>query len=216
MTASRSTPASDPVPSHGPLIASARQARMARTSPRPARHPTCRPVRKSPDERPTCQRGAMFRLSHEKVGHCVSSVIDRLRRDRPSRGMSRWANISKLCQTLFSVALLMALILYPPSSAHAHHAAFAAAVDQDMDAGHHAHAHHDMGDADHMRHLTEADSGTSSDTPNCCQGICMAAVIAQPLSSLPRMQRAGHEATWLSSLSPFDPVAHRRPPKHLI
>ncbi|MDD9709369.1 hypothetical protein PVW53_19030 [Seohaeicola sp. SP36] len=130
--------------------------------------------------------------------------------------MSRWANISKLCQTLFSVALLMALILYPPSSAHAHHAAFAAAEVQDMDSGHHAHAHHDMGDADHMRHLTEADSGTSSDTPNCCQGICMAAVIAQPLSSLPRMQRAGHEATWLSSLSPFDPVAHRRPPKHLI
>ncbi|MDX5400810.1 MAG: hypothetical protein LPJ93_00265 [Rhodobacterales bacterium] len=89
---------------------------------------------------------------------------------------------------------------------------------QDADSGHHgghgAHAHHDMSDA--QAQLTASDSDTTTDTPNCCQGICMAAVIAQSLPGLSDIQEAEHEATWLSSFSPFDPFQHRRPPKHLI
>ncbi|MEE4348431.1 hypothetical protein ABWH93_08550 [Seohaeicola saemankumensis] len=44
----------------------------------------------------------------------------------------------------------------------------------------------------------------------------MAAVLAQAAAGLPEIHEADHEATWLSSFSPFDPLEHRRPPKHLI
>jgi hypothetical protein len=137
-----------------------------------------------------------------------------------SRAMFQRAIISKLIKTLFCVTLLMSLVLYPPSSAHAHSAAHGVGVVQNADTGHHAghgahghgaDAHHDMGHAQ-----ANTDSATSSDAPNCCQGICMAAVIAQSPSDLPNVQRASHQATGLSSFSPFDPVEHRRPPKHLI
>jgi len=157
----------------------------------------------------------MIRQCHGKRGPAFPSIIDSLRMSRHARAMLKRAIISKLIKTLLCVTLLMSLILYPPSSAHAHTAGHGVAVVQNADTGHHAghgaHAHHDMGHAQ----LT-ADSDTSSDAPNCCQGICMAAVIAQSPSDLPDVQRASHLATWLSSFSPFDPVEHRRPPKHLI
>lgn len=126
---------------------------------------------------------------------------------------------SKLIKTLFCVVLLLSLVLYPPSSAHAHASAHGVAASQDAVTGHHgeygAHTHNDMGDAQ-GNHLIDADNGTSSDTPNCCQGICMAEVITQSQLGLPDVYQGGHEPTGLSSFSPFDPIAHRRPPKHLI
>ncbi len=160
----------------------------------------------------------MNRRFHEKVSGTLRSIIDSLLMTRHSGAMFQRAIISKLIRTLFSVALLAALALYPPSSAHAHASAHGTAAIEEADIGHHsgesAHAHHDKGDL--QLHLSEADSGKSSDTPNCCQGICMAAVIAQSPSDMPNIVRADHEATWLSSFSPFDPIEHRRPPKHLI
>lgn len=117
------------------------------------------------------------------------------------------------------VLLLMSVTVYPPSAAHAHHASHGPAAAVDAQAAHHAHhgdhAHHDSGDA-HGRGLKAADSGTSSDTPNCCQGICMAAVIAQSPTVLPDGYRAEHKATWLPHFSLGEPTRHLRPPKHLI
>lgn len=64
--------------------------------------------------------------------------------------------------------------------------------------------------------MTASAIDTTADTPNCCQGICMAAVVAQNAAGLPEVHGVDHEATWLSSFSSFDPLEHRRPPKHLI
>lgn len=160
----------------------------------------------------------MIRHLHGKVGRALPSIIDSLSVSRHSSGMLQRTIISKLIKTLFCVTLLFSLVLYPPSSAHAHASAHGGSTVQDTDHGHHgghgAHAHHDIGDA--QSPLNAMDSDTSSDAPNCCQGICMAAVIAQSPSVLQEVNRAGHEATWLSSFSAFDPFEHRRPPKHLI
>lgn len=121
-----------------------------------------------------------------------------------------------LIKTLFCVTLLVSLILYPPTSAHAHANAHGVVTVENTDTehmgGHGAHAHHAMGDVQ----VDLTDSDTSSDTPNCCQGICMTAMIAQSQKALPRVNGTDHAVTWLSSFSPFDPVAHRKPPKHLI
>ncbi|MCD1625336.1 MAG: hypothetical protein ACU0B7_12570 [Paracoccaceae bacterium] len=123
-----------------------------------------------------------------------------------------------LVKALFCAVLLVSLILYPPSSAHAHSSVHGSAMAQDTENRHHgghgAHAHHDVEDV--MSQLTASDSDTTTDTANCCQGICAAAVLAQTAAGLPDVPRADPEATWLSSFSPFDPIEHRRPPKHLI
>ena len=132
--------------------------------------------------------------------------------------MLQRAIISKLIKTLFCVTLLVSLILYPPSSAHAHSSAHGPAMAQNAESGNHdshgAHSHHDMGEV--QGKMTASPGATTADTPNCCQGICMAAVLAQTAAGLPEVHRANHDATWLSSFSPFDPLEHRRPPKHLI
>jgi hypothetical protein len=135
-----------------------------------------------------------------------------------SKAMATRAFTSGLVKALFCVTVLVSLILYPPSSAHAHSAAHGPAMAQNAESGHHgshaAHAHHDMEEA--QAQMTASVGDTTADTPNCCQGICMAAVLAQTVATLPEVHGADHEATWLSSFSPFDPLEHRRPPKHLI
>lgn len=163
-------------------------------------------------------RAAMIRRFHRKVCRAPCSIIDSLRMTGHSRMMLKSSMISKLLKTLFGVALLVSLVLYPPSSAHAHASAHSVAAVKGADTAHHgghgAHVHHDPSDS--QPHLHGSDNGKSSDTSDCCQSICMAVVIAKSSSGPPDVNRAPHEATWLSSFSPFDPIEYRRPPKHLI
>lgn len=161
---------------------------------------------------------AAIRPFHEKVNRALRSIVDSLWMNGHSSGMRTRTITSGLVKALFCVTLLVSLILYPPSSAHAHSSAHGPAMAQNADGGHHgghgAHSHHNMGEA--QGHKTASAGDTTADTPNCCQGICMAAVLVQNGAGLPEVHEADHEATWLSSFSPCDPVEQHRPPKHLI
>ena len=157
-------------------------------------------------------------LASQKTSLSLLSIIDSLRMNGHSRVMVNKAINSKLIKTLFCVVLLISLVLYPPSSAHAHSLTHGAAISKGGEIWHHgghdAHAHQDVDDVQGQLNATDGD--TTTDTTHCCQGICMVADLAQAVSGLSDVQRADHEASWLSSFSPFDPIEHRRPPKHLI
>jgi hypothetical protein len=141
-----------------------------------------------------------------------ASLIDRLAMNGHSSAMSKRVIIAGLIRALFSVTLLVSLILYPPSSAHAHAAAHGLHGSVEPDAGHHGHG-------DHAHHATGADSTAeleAADAPNCCKGICIAAVFPDVQSGFARMTRATHAVAVPAGFLAVDPMAHLRPPQDLI
>lgn len=157
---------------------------------------------------------AMIRRFHEKVSRTLWSIIDSLGLNRHLRRMLHKLIIARLIKTLFCVTLLVSVALYPPSSAHAHHT-HGPQTTQDTyavhDGEHDAHAHHNMAVPDDPQ-----TSDGASDAPNCCNGICTTAVIADGQSAISHLQKPAHNAVGLSSFAAFDPIDHLRPPKHLI
>ncbi|PIL19206.1 hypothetical protein P775_15575 [Puniceibacterium antarcticum] len=129
----------------------------------------------------------------------------------------------RVLQALSCLAFALALVLSPPSSAHAHEAMHGvsaqgvsahetvAGADMQADDGH----AHDHAQAQHCAASSDA-AETSAGAGQCCNGICLSVVLADTVRLPVSTETFAHQQISTVRLIAFDPVGVLRPPKHLI
>lgn len=129
--------------------------------------------------------------------------------------------ISEIYKALACFALVLAVALFPPTTAHAdfsphgdQEAVLTSADSLELMDMHFGNLEKHSG---HSKFSSVADnSDESHESSQCCSGFCLSAILTENHSVLSAQATSGHYLARRSQIASFDPNGFLRPPRHLI
>lgn len=132
--------------------------------------------------------------------------------------MKRIRTIFNTVKAFVCLALLLAVVLFPPKAVHAsssehggHGAVMKNAANQEHANVHSGHADHSTGHAEYNSEVGSADQNHGS--TQCCSDVCLSVALVENHEIFVVQATSDHYLTLNSQIASFDPNSFLRPPR---